>query len=125
MKLLINIINYWDIKNGEYEIRNVNSFNNSKTNDESNEGYAFNVNYNKKYDGVFSPYEEIKIKIEANGPSLGMISITNIPFDNNELILSSFDTTISKIFFMDKSNKLLSQRDCNIVLYFLLFVYYL
>ena len=89
--MLINIINYWDIKNGEYEIRNVNSFNNSKTNDENNEGYAFNVNYNKKYDGVFSPYEEIKIKIESNGLSLGMISITNIPFDNNELILSKDD----------------------------------
>ena len=38
----------------------------------------------------------------------------------DELILSSFDTTITKIFFMDKSNKLLLQRDCGIILYFLL-----
>ena len=38
----------------------------------------------------------------------------------DELILSSFDTTITKIFFMDKSNKLLSQRDCHTILYFLL-----
>ena len=37
----------------------------------------------------------------------------------DELILSSFDTTITKIFFMDKSNKLLFQRDCFTILNFL------
>ena len=37
----------------------------------------------------------------------------------DELILSSFDTTITKIFFMDKSNRLLSQRDCHTILVFL------
>ena len=38
----------------------------------------------------------------------------------DELIIASFDTTITKIFFMDKSNKLLSQRDCHTILCFLL-----
>lgn len=37
----------------------------------------------------------------------------------DELILSSFDTTITKIFFMDKANRLLSQRDCHTILVFL------
>ena len=37
----------------------------------------------------------------------------------DELILSSFDTTVTKIFFMDKSNKLLSQQNCYIILNFL------
>ena len=37
----------------------------------------------------------------------------------DELILSSFDTTITKIFFMDKSNKLLSQQNCLLILNFL------
>ena len=37
----------------------------------------------------------------------------------DELILSSFDTTITKIFFMDKSNRLLSSRDCSTILNFL------
>ena len=37
----------------------------------------------------------------------------------DELVLSSFDTTITKIFFMDKSNKSLSQTNCYIILNFL------
>ena len=38
----------------------------------------------------------------------------------DELILSSFDTTLTKIFFMDKTNKLLDESHMEIVLNFLL-----
>ena len=81
-------------------------------------------NYNQFLRGkLINKYQKkIKIIIQDKFPFISYKSFNSqktIQFLIDELILSSFDTTITKIFFMDKSNKLLSQQNCFYVLNFL------
>ena len=95
----------------------------SQTNKINKENKQFNFNTFLRERKIKKYQEKLKLMIQEKINFLSC-KIFNSPSAIqdliDELILSSFDTTISKIFFMDKSNKLLSQRDCNIVLYFLL-----
>ena len=91
--------------------------------DNNKENKQFNFNNFLRERRVKKYQEKLKLMIQEKITFLSY-KIFDSPNAINdlidELILSSFDTTITKIFFMDKSNKLLSPRDCNIILYFLL-----
>ena len=93
-----------------------------KNNKDSN-SKQFNYNKFLKKRKIKKYQEKIKLIIQEKISFLSyqiFNSLSAIQDLIDELILSSFDNTITKIFFMDKSNKLLSQRDCQIILYFLL-----
>ena len=107
------------------EMRNMHqiNYNLNENEEEKMENKQFNLNNFLKERKVKKYQDKIKLIIQER------INFISFKIFNNslgiqdlidELILSSFDTTITKIFFMDKSNKLLSQRDCHTILYFLL-----
>ncbi len=60
---------------------------------EGEKGSAYNISlkYNKKYGEVTNPYEYVDITINAGTDRLGMFRTSNIPFDNNETIISKDD----------------------------------
>ena len=107
------------------EFKNVNQINSNinKNGKDTEEKKPFSLNNFLKERKIKKYQEKIKLIIQER---INFISykVFNSPLAIqdliDELIASSFDTTITKIFFMDKSNKLLSQRDCHTVLCFLL-----
>ena len=73
-------------KDGEYEITNVQSVNNEGNN--KGPGFRMTVTYNKKYGNVYNPYEYICIILESKNMKMDMFRVKNIPFDNNEVIIT-------------------------------------
>ena len=73
-------------KEGEYEITKIQSVNNEGTN--TGAGFRMTVTYNKKYGDVYNPYEYISITLESKNMELDMFRIGNIPFDNNQVVIT-------------------------------------
>ena len=73
-------------KEGEYEITSVFCNNNRGSGKES--GYKIDITYNKKYGDIYNPYEEVRIGIESKNKNFDYVSVRNIPFDNNEILIT-------------------------------------
>lgn len=73
-------------KEGEYEITKIQSVNNEGT--DTGAGFRMTVTYNKKYGDVYNPYEYISITLESKNMELDMFRIGNIPFDNNQVVIT-------------------------------------
>lgn len=73
-------------KEGEYEITKV--WSNNKDGSGKGAGYKIDIEYNKKYGEVFNPYERISIGIESKNKNFDYFRVENIPFDNNETIIT-------------------------------------
>ena len=73
-------------KEGEYEITNIQSVNNEGK-DKGN-GFRMTVTYNKRYKDQYNPYECINITLESKNMEMAMLSVENIPFDNNEVVIT-------------------------------------
>ena len=72
-------------KEGEYEITKIQSVNNEGT---DTGGFRMTVTYNKKYGDVYNPYEYISITLESKNMELAMFRVGNIPFDNNQVVIT-------------------------------------
>ena len=73
-------------KEGEYEITNIQSVNNEGK-DKGN-GFRMTVTYNRKYEDQYNPFECINITLESKNMEIAMLSVENIPFDNNEVVIT-------------------------------------
>lgn len=73
-------------KEGEYEITDVQSVNNEGN--DKGPGFRMTVTYNKKYGDVYNPYEYISITLESKNMEMDMFRVDNIPFDNNEVVIT-------------------------------------
>ncbi len=73
-------------KEGEYEITKIQSVNNEGT--DTGAGFRMTVTYNKKYGDVYNPYEYISITLESKNMELDMFRVGNIPFDNNQVVIT-------------------------------------
>lgn len=73
-------------KEGEYEITQV--WSNNKEGSGKGPGFKIDITYNKKYGEVYNPYESISIGIESKNKNLHYFRVENIPFDNNETIIT-------------------------------------
>ncbi len=73
-------------QSGEYEIADVLVNNALETDPE--EGENVTIIYSKKYGERYNPFEVILISIESNTERLGALSIENVKFDNNEIIIT-------------------------------------
>ena len=87
---------------------------------ELNEEFNYNKFLRNKF--IKNYQKKLKLIIQDKFPFISYKSFNsqkNIQNLIDELILSSFDTTLTKIFFMDKSTKLLSEQNCFFALNFL------
>ena len=110
--------NYSEYKNFDKIYSDIN-----KTIKKEHENKQFNFNNFIRERKINKYQKKLKLLIQERLTFLSFrVFNSRLAIQNliDELVLSSFDTTITKIFFMDKSNKLLSQRDCHTILYFLL-----
>ena len=73
-------------KEGEYEITDVQSVNNEGN--DKGPGFRMTVTSNKKYGDVYNPYEYISITLESKNMEMDMFRVDNIPFDNNEVVIT-------------------------------------
>ena len=73
-------------KDGEYEIVDIVSSNLEGRH--SGPGYTMRVIYYKKYENVLNPYESIGVILNARNMEMSEFTIKNIPFDNNELVIT-------------------------------------
>lgn len=73
-------------KEGEYEITKV--WSNNEEGSGKGSGFEIDITYNKKYEDTYNPYESIDIGIESKNKNFDYFRVTNIPFDNNETIIS-------------------------------------
>ena len=73
-------------KEGEYEITKIQSVNNEGT--DTGAGFRMTVTYNKKYGDVYNPYEYISITLESKNMELVIFRVGNIPFDNNQVVIT-------------------------------------
>lgn len=71
---------------GEYEITKIQSINNEGSGTGS--GFTMTVIYNKKYGDVYNPFEYIWITVESKNMGLDSFTVGNIPFDNNEVVIT-------------------------------------
>lgn len=97
-------------KEGEYEITKIQSVNNEGTN--TGAGFRMTVTYNKKYGDVYNPYEYISITLESKNMELVIFRVGNIPFDNNETVITE-DEAIQIALNEDKkieTNKIASTK---------------
>ena len=76
-------------KEGEYEITKVLSVNNEGK--DRGPGFRIYVTYNKKYGDVYNPYEDITVTLESKNMKMAMFGVRNIPFDNNETVITEQD----------------------------------
>lgn len=72
----------YGFKDGEYEISKISSVNNEGK--DRGPGFRMTVLYNKKYGGIYNPYEYVAITLESKNMELVMLRTENIPFENNE-----------------------------------------
>lgn len=73
-------------KDGEYEFTKVQSVNNEGK--DNGDGFRMTVTYNKKYGEIYNPYEYISITLESKNMEMVMFRVGNIPFDNNEVVIT-------------------------------------
>lgn len=73
-------------KEGEYEITKIWSDN--KEGSGKGEGYRIDIAYNKKYGETYNPYQYVSLSIESKNRTLGYFRTENIPYDNNETIVT-------------------------------------
>lgn len=73
-------------KEGEYEISKVWVNNNEGSG--KGAGFKIDITYNKKYGDIYNPYESISIGIESKNKNFDYFRVENIPFDNNEIIIT-------------------------------------
>lgn len=73
-------------KDGEYEITDI--YSNNKKGSGKGKGYRIFVTYEKKYGEIYNPYEMIHIIIESKNKDMDSLTVQNIPFDNNETVIS-------------------------------------
>lgn len=73
-------------KEGEYEV--TKTFSNNKQGSGKGNGYEIFVTYQKKYGEIYNPYEMIHIAIESKNKDMDFIVVENIPFDNNETVIT-------------------------------------
>lgn len=73
-------------KEGEYEITKI--YSNNKEGSGKGAGFKIDITYNKKYGDVYNPYEAIYVDIESKNRNLDVFRVENIPFDNNETIIT-------------------------------------
>lgn len=73
-------------KEGEYEISKV--YSNNKTGSGVGNGFMIDITYSKKYGEIYNPYESISISIESQNKDFDCFRVENIPFDNNETIIT-------------------------------------
>lgn len=70
----------------EYELTKI--WSNNKEGIGEGPGFKFDIRYNKKYGEVYNPYEYISLSIESKNKALSYFRVENIPYDNNEIIVS-------------------------------------
>ena len=73
-------------KEGEYEITKIYCNNNRGSGTDS--GYKIDITYNKKYGEIYNPYEMISISVESKNKNFDSFAVENMPFDNNEIIIT-------------------------------------
>lgn len=73
-------------KEGEYEITSVHSNNKNGTN--KDDGFKIDIEYCKKYGDLYNEYERISLAIESKNKDIDYFRVDNIPFDNNELVIT-------------------------------------
>lgn len=73
-------------KDGEYEITRIWSNNNEGSGE--GPGYKIDIEFDKKYGEIYNPYERISIAIESKNKDIDYFRVENIPFDNNEMIVT-------------------------------------
>lgn len=73
-------------KEEEYEITKI--WSNNKDGSGKGAGYKIDIEYNKKYGEIYNPYESISIGIESKNKDFDYFRVENIPFDNNETIIT-------------------------------------
>lgn len=73
-------------KEGEYEITRIWSNNNEGSG--KGAGFRIDITYNKKYGERYNPYECINIVVESKIRDIDLFRATNIPFDNNDIVIT-------------------------------------
>ena len=73
-------------KEGEYEITRIHS--NNKDGNDKEPGFKIDIEYCKKYGDLENYYERISIAIESKNKDIDYFRVVNIPFDNNELVIT-------------------------------------
>lgn len=73
-------------KEGEYEITSVHS--NNKNGTDKDDGFKIDIEYCKKYGDLYNEYERISLAIESKNKDIDYFRVDNIPFDNNELVIT-------------------------------------
>ena len=73
-------------KDGEYEITKIWSNNNEGSG--KGDGYKIDITFNKRYGEIYNPYESISIGIESKNKDFDYFRVENIPFDNNETVIT-------------------------------------
>lgn len=73
-------------KEGEYEITKI--YCNNTRGSGTDSGYKIDITYNKKYGEIYNPYEMISISVESKNKNFDSFTVENMPFDNNEIIIT-------------------------------------
>lgn len=73
-------------KEGEYEITSV--WSNNKEGLGKGPGFKIDIVFNKKYGEIYNPFERIDIAIESKNKNFDYFSVVNIPYDNNDTIIT-------------------------------------
>ena len=73
-------------KEGEYEITRIHS--NNKDGNDKEPGFKIDIEYCKKYGDLENYFERISIAIESKNKDIDYFRVVNIPFENNELVIT-------------------------------------
>lgn len=77
--------------NDDYEMTRIDIIGDKivRPGEEVNEGFRASIGYRKKYGDSYNPYESISIVIESKNKELDSYRVENIPYENNEVIITS------------------------------------
>lgn len=73
-------------KDGEYEITQIQPW--GKSGGSKENSYQISLTYNKKYGENYNPYERLHFGISAKIKDICVLDVNNMPFDNNETIIT-------------------------------------
>ena len=78
------------LKEGDYELTDIqiNAYSDKMKATEKGPGCTFQIAYQKKYGEIYNPYEYVVIVVQSKNKALESIRISEIPFDNNETIIT-------------------------------------
>ena len=88
-------------KEGEYEITRIHS--NNKDGNDKEPGFKIDIDYCKKYGDLENYYERISVAIESKNKDIDYFRVVNIPFDNNELVVTEEE---AKNIALDEDKKI-------------------